>query len=95
MTIASVSTRATQVMNLRVREDDKALFDRAASLVHKNRSQFVLDAARAAAVDAVTDQALIAVPADVLAHFYQVLDAPPEPNADLRATMGAVPPWNA
>ena len=89
-----VSDRATQVMNLRVREDDKALFDRAASAVHKNRSQFVLDAARAAAVEAVTDRTLIEVPAEVLASFYRQLDARPAPNANLRATMAAVPPWD-
>ena len=87
------SSKARETLNLRVRPDDRALFDRAARLSGQNRSQFVLGAARAAATNALLDHALIELDADAFARFSAALDAPARPNDRLRQTLTAALPW--
>jgi uncharacterized protein (DUF1778 family) len=80
-------------LNLRIRPDDRALIDRAAEIVGKNRTDFVLDAARRAAEEAILDQRVFFVSEEVYAAFLARLDAPPEPNERLRRTMTTPPVW--
>ena len=47
----------------------------------------MLDAARRAAVEALTDRSLFVVDAKTYAKFVAALDAPPVPNEKLRRTM--------
>jgi len=82
-----------ETLNLRVRPDDRALFDRAARVTGQNRSQFVLGAARAAATNALLDQALISLDPDVFSRFAAALDAPAQPNDRLKRTLAAARPW--
>jgi uncharacterized protein (DUF1778 family) len=46
-------TRKRQSLNLRIKPEDHSLVDRAAKTLGKNRTEFVLDAARRAAEDAL------------------------------------------
>ena len=71
----------------------RGLIDRAAGIVGKNRTDFVLDAARHAAEDALMDRAMIAVSPKAYAEFLTRLDAPPKPNERLRRTMKTQAPW--
>jgi uncharacterized protein (DUF1778 family) len=50
----------------------------------KNRTDFVLDAARRAAEDALLDRTIIAASPKAYAEFLARLDAPPQPNERLR-----------
>ena len=81
-------------LNLRIKPDERGLIDRAAELAGKTRTDFVLDAARRAAVETLTDRALFSVDAAAYAKFLKALDAPPRPNAKLLRTMQTPPPWD-
>ena len=81
-------------LNLRIKPEERGLIDRAAHLTGKSRTDFVLEAARRAAVDAVTDRSLFSVDAETYARFVKALDAPPRPNDKLRRTMLTKAPWD-
>jgi uncharacterized protein (DUF1778 family) len=81
-------------LNLRIKPDERGLIDRAAELTGKTRTDFVLDAARRAAVETLTERTLFSVDAATYARFLAALDAPPRPNAKLVRTMQAPPPWD-
>lgn len=84
----------TRAVNLRVREDIRALIDRAAKSQGKTRSDFMIDAARRAAEDALLDHALIRVDPEAYAHYVAVLDQPASgPGFD--RLMSAPKPWKS
>ena len=81
-------------LNIRIKADERGLIDRAAELTGKTRTDFVLDAARRAAVEALTDRSLFVVDAETYARFVAALDAPPVANEKLRRTMQTPAPWD-
>jgi uncharacterized protein (DUF1778 family) len=81
-------------LNLRIKPDERGLIDRAAELTGKTRTDFVLDAARRAAIEALGERALFTVDAATYARFLAALDAPVQPNARLARTMQTSPPWD-
>lgn len=85
-------TRRT-TLSLRIRPEVRGLIDRAAELVGKNRTDFVLDAARRAAEEALLDRALLAVGPKAHAAFLARLDAPPQPNKRLLRSLRTPAPW--
>ena len=80
-------------VNLRVRDDLRAIIDRAASLQGRTRSEFMLDAARRAAEDAILDQTLVRVDAAVFDDLAAVIDRPAEGDGFDRL-MSAATPWD-
>ncbi len=82
----------TKAVNLRVRDDIRALIDRAARSNGKSRSDFMIDAARRAAEDALLDQCLVRVDATSFEAFAKALDAPPSGDGFARL-MNAPAPW--
>ena len=81
-------------LNIRIKPGDRGLIDRAASALGKNRTDFVLDAARQAAEDTLLDRTVISVSPEAYAEFLARLDAPPQPNERLRRTMQTPAPWD-
>jgi uncharacterized protein (DUF1778 family) len=81
------------MINIRIRPEVRELIDQAASLQGKSRSDFMLEAARRAAEEALLDQTLIRVDPETYARFVALLDAPPAPNEDLRRLMNTPAPW--
>jgi uncharacterized protein (DUF1778 family) len=82
-----------ETLNIRIRPEERGLIDRAAKLAGMNRTQFILDASRRAAEEALLDQALLRVDAEAYAAFLERLEAPAAPSARLRKTMETQPPW--
>ncbi len=80
-------------LNIRIKPEVRGLIDRAAELVGKNRTDFVLDAARHAAEDALLDRTLFVVNSKAYAEFIARLDAPPQPNERLRRSLKTAAPW--
>jgi uncharacterized protein (DUF1778 family) len=78
-----------------VTPDDQQLIDRAVSASGLTRTDFVLQAARAAAQQVLVEQAWCSVEPERFAAFQQALDAPTKPNDRLRRTMAAPRPWQA
>jgi uncharacterized protein (DUF1778 family) len=81
-------------LNLRIKPELRGLIDRAAELAGKNRTDFVLDAARRAAEDALLDRTVFTVSPEAYAEFLARLDAPPQLNERLRRTMRMKAPWD-
>ncbi|MGH6680790.1 MAG: DUF1778 domain-containing protein [Bradyrhizobium sp.] len=80
-------------LNLRIKPEERGLIDRAATLTGKTRTDFVLEAARRAAEEALLDRTVFAVNPETYAAFLARLDEAPKPNERLRRTMKTVPPW--
>ena len=89
---ASEPKRAT--LNLRIKPEVRGLIDRAAELTGKNRTDFVLDAARHAAEDALLDRTVFKVSAKAYAEFLTRLDAPARPNKRLKKALQSAAPWD-
>jgi uncharacterized protein (DUF1778 family) len=84
---------AREALNMRVRPEVRNLIDHAAALTGKNRTDFVLDAARHAAQTAILDQTVLSLSEKSYSAFVALLDAPPKANAHLRKTMQTKPVW--
>ncbi len=81
------------LVNLRVSADDRDLITRAAAALGKNRSEFMLDAARQAAQDALLDRTLFRLDPDRYDAFMALLDAPPAPSEKLKRLLSTPAPW--
>jgi len=93
MPTLSKATSKRDTLNIRIRPEERNLIDRAARMKGKNRTAFILDAARLAGEEALFEQAIITVSPDAYAEFLKRLDIPPDPNARLRKTMRTPAPW--
>jgi uncharacterized protein (DUF1778 family) len=82
-----------ETLNLRIRPEVRSLIDRAAKLAGKNRTDFMLDAARQAAENAILDRTVLTFSAKAYAEFVARLDAPPQPNKRLRRSLQSTAPW--
>ena len=83
-----------ETLNIRIKADVRDLIDRAAKSRGKNRTDFILESARAAAEDALLDQVIMAVTPQAYAQFLKRLDMPPKANDRLRETMSTPAPWD-
>ena len=86
-------TSKRQSLNLRIKPEERGLIDRAAKTLGKTRTDFVLDAARRAAEDALLDRTVLTVSPKAYAEFLARLDASPQPNERLQQTMKTSAPW--
>ncbi len=87
----AISKRET--LNIRIKPEERSLIDHAARMRGKNRTDFILDAVRLAAEEALLDQAIIMASPEDYARFLALLDQPPRPNASLRKTLQTPAPW--
>lgn len=90
--IAAPSKRET--LNIRIQPEERGLIDRAAKLRGKNRTDFILDAARLAAEETLLEQVLIIANPAAYAEFLVRLESPPDSNERLRKTMQTPAPWD-
>lgn len=81
-------------LNIRIKAEERGLIDRAAKARGKTRTDFILDAARLAAEEALLDQMLIVASREAYAEFLARLDQPPCPSERLRKTMQSRAPWD-
>ncbi|WP_410013546.1 DUF1778 domain-containing protein [Sodalis sp. C49] len=82
-----------ETLNLRIKPAECDLIDRAAKAKGKNRTNFVLEAAHAAAEEALIEQRIIMADPDAYQEFLARQDQAPAPNAALRKTMQTPAPW--
>jgi uncharacterized protein (DUF1778 family) len=80
-------------LNMRIKPVDRCLIEHAAELTGKNLTDFVLDASRLAAQNALLDRSVIPVSEKAYAAFVALLDAPPNPNARLRKSLSTPAIW--
>ena len=79
-------------INLRALPEQRELIDHAASLLGKNRSDFMLEAACERAQAVLLDQVHFTLDADKFQQFINLLDAPPAPNQGLERLLAVQAP---
>jgi uncharacterized protein (DUF1778 family) len=84
----------SKAVNLRIRQDVRDLIDQAARAHGKSRSDFMIDASRRAAEEALLDQTLLRVDADAFGWFRAMLDKPPAGEGYERL-MATKTPWKS
>lgn len=82
-------------IHLRALPEQRDLIDHAATLLGKNRSDFMLEAACARAQAVVLDQVFFNLDAAKFKQFTALLDAPAGPNPGLERLMAVKAPWGA
>ncbi len=85
---------ARAALNMRIQPELRSLIDRAAEATGKNRTDFVLDAARQAAQNTLLDRVHVQLEPTAFAAFLQLLEAPAWPNDNLRKALQTPAPWD-
>ncbi|BAY20574.1 hypothetical protein NIES2100_03160 [Calothrix sp. NIES-2100] len=93
MTGKTKSATVRNTLNLRIKPEERDLIDMAAKVKGKNRTDFILEAARKAAEETLLERTIFSASPEAYAEFIALLDAPPQPNERLRKTMQTTPPW--
>lgn len=93
MKTTTVTQPRRNTLNLRIPAEERNLIDRAAASTGKTRTDFILEAARRAAEEALLDRTILAVGAEAYAEFLVRLEAPAQPNERLQRTMQVQPSW--
>jgi uncharacterized protein (DUF1778 family) len=82
-----------ETINLRASRRQKALIDRAADALGRNRSDFMLETACREAEAVLLDRRYFALTSEEFTRFNAVLDKPPASNAKLRRLLKTKAPW--
>lgn len=80
-------------INLRIEAQTRQLIDDAAAALGKTRTEFMIESARALAIDTLLDRRLFTLDAQSFDAFTQALDNPPAPGPRLRALLQRKPAW--
>jgi len=83
----------TEQINLRANPSQRDLFDRAAKLLHKSRTEFMLEAATRAAQEVLLDSNEFVLDEAEYAAFVETLDRPVAENSALMKLLGKQPSW--
>jgi uncharacterized protein (DUF1778 family) len=91
--MAIPSTTPRNTLNLRIKPAERDLIDMAAKVKGKNRTDFILEAARNLAEEILLDRTIFWASPEAYTEFLTLLDAPAQPNERLRKTMQTTAPW--
>jgi len=80
-------------INIRARLTQRNLIDKAAAMLNKNRSDFMLEAACREAENVLLDRRLFLVEGEVFEEFEALLNAPVNDNPALRRLLNSKSPW--
>ena len=83
----------TAPINMRVEPSQQALLTKAANILHKDRSAFILDVACREAENVLLDQRLFQLSQEDFEAFEAALAAPIPDNAQLKALLQEPAPW--
>ena len=90
--MAETQNRAAPI-NIRARPAQRNLIDKAAAMLNKNRSDFMLEAACREAENVLLDRRLFLVDEKTHQAFEALLDAPINDNPALRILLNSKAPW--
>ena len=97
MSIPTTRTKERQprdaAINLRASQRQRALIDRAAETLGKNRSDFMLEAACREADAVLLDRRFFLLDEKTYRRFTEILDKPPADNPRLRRLLTTKAPW--
>jgi len=81
-------------INIRAKQNQRDLIDRAAQIQSKSRSEFMLESAYQKAQDVLLDWSFFGLDRLKYDRFVALLDAPPEQNDRLRTLLLTKAPWD-
>lgn len=81
-------------LNLRAKESQRALIDAAAEILHKSRTDFILEMACKAAENVILDRRVFNFNDEQYADFIDVLDAPVEDEPAINKLLARKPQWD-
>ncbi len=90
--ISQAETR-TAPINIRAKQAQRDLIDKAAAALHKNRSDFMLEVACREAENVLLDQRFFQLDSAAFAAFQAALEAPVADNPALRELLASKAPW--
>lgn len=97
MTLSTLETppasRRDVTIHLRARQQQRDLIDEAATVLGKNRSDFMLETACREAESVLLDRQIFALDEATWERFTTLLDAPPCPLSALRQLLVTPAPW--
>lgn len=88
------SPEASVPLNMRIKPATRNMIDRAAELLGKTRTDFMLEASERRAEEVLLDRTIFAVSPELYAEYLARLDAPAQPNERLKRTMSTKAPWD-
>ncbi|PLY16390.1 MAG: toxin-antitoxin system protein [Sedimenticola sp.] len=83
----------TVPINMKAEPAVRSLIDRAAKLLHLNRTEFLLETAIQRAEEVILDHQLISVDEDRFNRFISALEASPVENPRLKELINRKAPW--
>jgi uncharacterized protein (DUF1778 family) len=92
--VAPRATAKTAALNIRIDLETRDLVDRAANVSGQNRTDFMLTTLRERAMEVLLNQTLFTLSGANWTAFIETLDAPPPPNAKLKALLSREPAWD-
>ncbi|KGE01565.1 MULTISPECIES: DUF1778 domain-containing protein [Rhizobium/Agrobacterium group] len=90
----SKSPDASVPLNMRIKPATRNLIDRAAELLGKTRTDFMLEASERRAEEVLLDRIIFTVSPEIFAEYLARLDAPAPLNERLKRTMSTKAPWD-
>ncbi|WP_350305232.1 type II toxin-antitoxin system TacA family antitoxin [Photorhabdus viridis] len=85
--------RKNKTLNLRIRQEDRDLIDRAAKVKGKTVTEYVLDTIKRDAENTLLEHSFMIVSPEIFNAFIAKLDAPAVPNESLIKTANMKKPW--
>ena len=85
--------RRDTVINVRLSKALRDQIDRAADVLGKTRSEFILESARTHATDVLLDRRLFTLNTDQYEAFIRALEQPPAPTDKLKRLFASKSPW--
>lgn len=82
-----------ETINLRANNRQKLLIDRAAAVLGRSRSDFMLETACREAESVLLDQRYFTLSAAAFRRFCELLDSPPASNPALQRLLSTKAPW--
>ena len=80
-------------LNIRAKEPQRALIDTAAEILHKSRTDFILEMACQAAENVILDRRMFNLNDEQYAEFIDMLDAPVTANPAMEKLLARKPQW--
>jgi len=87
------SVKSMQI-NMRVHPAQRELIARAAKARHKTMTEFMVDAATAAAEDIILNQRVFLADEEQFEELLRIMDSPVSENAALLRTLATPAPWD-
>jgi len=81
-------------LNIRAKEAQRALIDTAAEILHKSRTDFILEMACQAAENVILDRRMFNLNDEQYAEFIDMLDAPVTANPAMEKLLARKPQWD-